>query len=218
MDQCKKADRVKKLSKEFFKGCTIDVAQNLLGQVLVRVTETGKILKGKIVETEAYLGLKDECCHSFNDRRTLRTEPMYLPAGHAYIYFIYGKYYCFNIVTGNTQEPEAVLIRALEPLEGLEEMAQNRNKSHKMILTKGPGNLCQALGITKELNRECLFGSKADKIFLLEGKKQPQNKASGFRIGLPLKNDHAFLPLRFYISDSPFVSASSQNKEEYSFF
>lgn len=194
------------------------MAQNLLGRILARVTKNGKILKGKIVETEAYLGLKDECCHSFNGRRTPRTEPMYLPAGHAYIYFIYGKYYCFNIVTGNIQEPEAVLIRALEPLEGLEEMAQNRNKTHKMTLAKGPGSLCQALGITKELSGECLFGSGADKIFLMGGKKQPQSKASGFRIGLPLKSDHAFLPLRFYISDSPFVSASSQNREEDSFF
>ena len=194
------------------------MAQNLLGHILVRVTETGKVLKGTIVETEAYLGLKDECCHSFNGRRTLRTEPMYLPAGHAYVYFIYGKYHCFNIVTGSTKEPEAVLIRALEPMEGLKEMERNRKKNHKMILTKGPGNLCQALDITKKLNRECLFGSRADKIFLLEGKERPQNRVSSFRVGLPLKNDHAFLPLRFYISDNPFVSVSSSNREEDGFF
>lgn len=206
---------MKKLSKKFFKGCTIDVAQNLLGCILVRVTESGKVLKGKIVETEAYLGLMDECCHSFNGRRTLRTEPMYLPAGHAYIYFIYGKYHCFNIVTGTTKEPEAVLVRALEPLEGLQEMARNRKKSQKMTLTKGPGNLCQALNITKKLNKECLFGSEANKMFLLE-RQQSVNKASNFRIGLPLKNDHAFLPLRFYIPDSPFVSASSnKNKDDF---
>ena len=192
------------------------MAQNLLGHILARVTESGKVLMGKIVETEAYLGLADECCHSFNGRRTFRTEPMYLSEGHAYIYFIYGKYHCFNIVTGNTKEPEAVLVRALEPLEGLKEMAQNRKKTQKITLTKGPGTLCQALNITKKLNRECLFGSGANKIFLLEG-KPPQNRASSFRIGLPLKSDHAFLPLRFYIPNNPFVSSSS-NKNRDDFF
>ena len=187
------------------------MAQNLLGCVLARRTETGQLLKGKIVETEAYLGLQDECCHSFNGRRTKRTETMYLLAGHAYIYFTYGMHHCFNIVTGNTQEPEAVLIRALEPLQGLKEMERNRGQSRKRVLTTGPGNLCQALNLTRELNGENLFSNQASKIFLLKGDKRAEDITSSFRIGLPVGNDHACLPLRFYISDNPFVSAKSNS-------
>ena len=160
---------MEKLTESFYSQDTIDVAQNLLGCVLVRVTDKGQVLKGQIVETEAYLGVQDECCHSFNGRRTKRTETMYLPAGHAYIYFTYGMHHCFNIVTGNTKEPEAVLIRALKPLEGLPEMERNRRQSSKLILTTGPGNLCQALKLTRELNGEKLFGKQANKVFILKG-------------------------------------------------
>ena len=202
---------MKKLPESFYSKDTVDVAQNLLGCILVRVTDTGQILNGKIVETEAYLGLQDECCHSFNGRHTKRTETMYLPAGHAYIYFTYGMHHCFNIVTGNTQEPEAVLIRALEPLKGLKEMERNRGQSSKSILTTGPGNLCQALNLTRELNGEKLFGKQAQRIFLLKGDKRVEDITSSFRIGLPVSNDHAFLPLRFYIRDNPFVSAKNHS-------
>ena len=215
-----------------------------------------KLLAGKIVETEAYLGLQDKCCHSFKGRRTARTETMYLPAGHAYIYFIYGSHYCFNIVTGNEKEPEAVLIRALEPLRGKRRMSENRSRSRRkqaagdpasdksvrnkarrsravrngarrrdsifrgaslrdlspsavspVFLSSGPGRLCQAFEITSDLNGAPLFSPSAKSLFILK-EERPKNfeMDSDFRVGLPLSNDHAFLPLRFYIRDNPFVS------------
>ena len=95
---------------------------------------TGAVLKGKIVETEAYLGLRDPSCHSFGGRHTDRTKVMYLPGGHIYVYFTYGMYYCFNIVT-TKKHPEAVLIRAIEPLEGVPYMQQNRFVNHNKKTT-----------------------------------------------------------------------------------
>lgn len=198
---------MKKLTKSFYFKESVSLAQKLLGCVLVRRFQ-GHLLKGKIVETEAYLGVLDECCHSFRGRRTQRTKTMYLPAGHAYIYFTYGKHHCFNIVTGNTRQPEAVLIRALEPLSGIFKMKKNRNKQEILDLTTGPGKLCQALCLDRSLDRENLLES--ERLFLLKGRlERGENMATDFRIGLPNHLDHAFLPLRFYIRDNPFVSVLS---------
>lgn len=198
------------LSLKFFRQDTIKVAVQLLGQTLVRVIKDGSVLKGRIVETEAYLGLKDSSCHSFGGRKTNRTKTMYLPGGHAYIYFTYGMHYCFNVVTRNTAQPEAVLIRALEPLEGAWEMAINRglDKNH-FNLTNGPAKLCQALKIDKNLNGESLIG---DSIYIEKGRTMSSWEFEvDQRIGLSPYSDSYYWPLRFYIKNNPYVSVVNKS-------
>ena len=121
----------KKRADSFFQQETCRAAVQLLGQTLVRVTQDHQFLKGKIVETEAYLGIQDPSCHSFGGRKTSRTQTMYLPGGYAYVYFTYGMHYCFNIVTEGEGNPSAVLIRAVEPLEGVSQMTLFRKKNSK---------------------------------------------------------------------------------------
>ena len=192
------------LEKSFFQGDTVKAATGLLGSFLVRKTIEGKVLRGRIVETEAYLGREDPCCHSFGGRRTERTKIMYLPGGHAYVYFIYGMSHCFNVVTAEEDEPEAVLIRALEPLEGLEEMAKNRGAPDRRRLAAGPGRLCQALNITRDLNGAKLW--ERGEIYIEKGAPPETDPGLDRRIGLPSHNDAFYWPLRFYIKNCPYVS------------
>ena len=193
-----------KLNLDFFKQETTKVAVQLLGQHLVRITNSGKILKGRIVETEAYLGLNDSSCHSFGGRRTPRTETMYLPGGHAYVYFTYGMHYCFNIVTSRVNEPEAVLIRAVEPLEGLSEMKNCRTVKLEKDLTNGPAKLCQALQIDKNLSGISLMGSS---IYIEKGADvDVQRVVVDKRVGLSPYSDSYDWLLRFYIKNNPYVS------------
>lgn len=193
-----------KLKQDFFLRETIQTAADLLGCVMVRVIKDGLFLKGKIVETEAYLGAEDPCCHSYRGRMTKRTQVMYRQGGCAYVYFTYGMYYCLNAVTEKAGIPNAVLIRALEPLEGAARMQRNRKQTNIYNLTSGPGKLCQALQITKEFNGESLFGNV---LYIESGKKIPENSiVEDKRIGLPQDQPASLLPLRFYIKDSPYVS------------
>ena len=187
-----------KLSLSFFQQETIKVAETLLGCVLVRVTDQGHQLKGRIVETEAYLGLKDDSCHSFGGKKTKRTQTMFLLGGHAYIYFTYGMHYCFNIVTAGLNEPEAVLIRALEPLKGLKEMQKNRPQATSVFqLTNGPGKICQALNIDTSLNGEKLNGKS---LYVEKGPKPPIKEIEvSARIGLSPIKSSCYWPLRFFI-------------------
>ena len=198
-----------KLSLDFFQQETTKAAVQLLGQILVRITKKGFVFKGRIVETEAYLGLRDSSCHSFGGRRTPRTKTMYLPGGYAYVYFTYGMHYCFNVVTGNQSQPEAVLIRAVEPLKGLEQMAVNRSlKKESLNLTSGPAKLCQAMQIDKSLNGEVLIGNS---IYVEKGKTIPFDKITvDKRVGLSPYSDSYFWPLRFYIKDNPYVSVKNK--------
>ena len=191
------------MKKQFFERKTTKVAVDLLGHVLVRVTEAGVVFKGKIVETEAYLGLQDDCCHSFGGRRTERTKVMYFSGGCAYVYFTYGMHHCFNIVTSKAGQPEAVLIRALEPVRGISEMQKNRSWRDIKNLANGPGKICQAFGICKKLNGESLEGNK---LYIEKGKKVFEKMAVSERIGLSPVQSACYWPLRFYIADSPFVS------------
>ena len=191
-----------RLKKSFFQRDTVTVARELLGCVLARRSlATGKLLRGRIVETEAYLGLEDPSCHSFHGRRTGRVKTMYLPGGHTYIYFIYGMHHCFNIVTEDREKPEAVLIRALEPLSGLAEMRQNR-KGRKE-LAKGPARLCQALNITTKLNGVSLDGGD---IFIESKSVAVKPPVETRRIGLSQKSDSFWWPLRFFLPNNPHVS------------
>ena len=194
------------LKEDFFIRETTQVAVALLGKTLVRNLGKNRLLKGRIVETEAYLGLRDSSCHSFSGKVTKRTEVMYRPGGYSYVYFTYGMYHCFNIITAKKGQPEAVLIRALEPLTGVDIMQNNRCKADLKSLTNGPGKLCQALQITRNLNALPLH-SRNSQLYLEEGENVPQDQiAVSHRIGLAPLKDSCYWPLRFYIKNNLFVS------------
>lgn len=153
-----------RLGRDFYAHDTLQVARELLGKRLVRVIDKER-LSGLIVETEAYIGEEDRACHASRGR-TPRTEVMYGPPGHAYIYFIYGMYHCLNVVTDRVGFPAAVLIRGIRPQEGIEYMRRNRGFPPKGELTNGPGKLCQALAIDQTLNGLDL--SQSDLLFIEE--------------------------------------------------
>lgn len=191
------------LDLSFYQRKTEIVARELLGKKLTRIFN-GHRLSGIITEVEAYLGIQDKACHTYGDRRTPRTEAMYEAGGHAYIYFIYGMHHCFNVVTEKNGVPEAVLIRALEPVEGLSWMKKFRKTQAIKNLTTGPGKLAQALQLTKELNGQLLsskdlFIEYADRVPASEIVRCP-------RIGVSYAGDHAAWPLRFYLKESPYIS------------
>ena len=154
---------MKKLNREFYNRDTVLVAKELLGKIIVHEIN-GQKVSAKIVESEAYMGVTDKAAHSYGGRRTSRVEIMYGKPGFSYVFIIYGMYYCFNAVTREEGIPQAVLIRAVEPIEGVNIMAQNRfkkpydelTKSQIKNLTNGPGKLCNALLIDKSLNGEDL--------------------------------------------------------------
>ena len=194
-----------KLPTKFYIRNVLKVARDLLGKTLV-VNHKGKILSGKIVEVEAYDGSCDEAAHTFNGK-TKRNEVMFEPGGLLYVYFTYGMYHCANVVTGKENERTAVLLRALEPIEGIEEMSLNRygkkqiKEKEKLNLTSGPGKLCLALGINKSHNGISLI---EDEIYILDNKKILVDKiTTATRIGITKSKE---LPWRFYIKDNPYVS------------
>ena len=184
------------LGKRFFNKPTVDLARALLGKYLVFGS-----LKGMIVETEAYLYRNDPGCHA-SIGKTARNAPMFSAAGHIYIYFIYGMYNCFNIVSGKEGEGEAVLIRALEPVEGIPLMQKRRKTKKIENLCNGPGKLTQAFGITVKHNNLSLFNGL---IQIHNSKLKPEIVTSA-RIGLTAGNE---LKLRFYIKGSKFVSGNN---------
>ena len=201
----------KKLDPSFYLQDTISIARKLLGQKLVRMIGKEEKLSGLIVETEAYLGLEDPTCHSFKGRRSFRTQSMFLSGGHAYVYFTYGMHYCLNVVTRTEKEPEAVLIRALQPLEGEKKMELYRGgkKREKRDLTNGPAKLCQALKINQNLDGESLLGSKLY-IEKRTSKIHEKDIIESPRIGINLsKGDASEWPLRFFLRDNIFVSRKS---------
>ena len=132
-----------------------ELAADLLGSTLARRLPSGLILRGRIVETEAYVGVRDRASHAFGGRRTPRNEAMYAKPGTAYVYFTYGMHFCFNVVCGAKGDPQAALIRAVEPLEGIEEMRRLRgfgSAASDRLIASGPARLCQAFAIDRELN------------------------------------------------------------------
>ena len=138
-----------KLTRDFYLRDACSVANDLIGKILVHDSPEGRT-SGIIVETEAYRGPEDKAAHSFNGRRTKRTEIMFHEGGLSYVYMIYGMYYCFNVTASTEGKPEAVLVRALEPLEGIPLMSERRRTSRIKNLCNGPGKLCRSMGITKE--------------------------------------------------------------------
>jgi DNA-3-methyladenine glycosylase len=187
------------LSPSFYQGSTQKVARALLGQILVNETPQG-LSSGRIVEVEAYLSKNDPGCHAARGK-TLRNAVMFGPPGYAYVYFCYGNHFMFNIVTEKEGVPGAVLIRALEPVKGLDLMARRRGKfqSHELGLTNGPGKLVQALGIDRGHNHFPLFKKP---LYLLAAERKEKIGVTT-RIGL---TDGADLPLRFYLEGNPYVS------------
>ena len=194
-----------RLSRDFFSQDTCLVARLLLGKRLVRRLD-GHRLAGCIVEAEAYVGGEDKGCHA-SVGRTQRNEVMFGPPGHAYVYFTYGMYWMFNVVTGAEGFPAAVLIRAMEPVEGIATMERNRHVRDGVNLCSGPAKLTQALGITRALNGIDLCARGAE-LWIEDALPIPAAQiAIGPRIGLnntpePWKS----IPWRFYVRDNPFVS------------
>jgi len=179
----------------------ISLARALLGQHLVRTLDDGTRLAGRIVEVEAYLGVRDRAAHSFGGRRTARNESMYARPGTAYVYFTYGLHHCFNIVCGREGEPVAVLLRALAPVEGLEAMRSHRAGSAKApreisdrLLCSGPARLCQALRIDRSLDGVDLC---APGPISVERRPAVRNPVRPARIGVAYAGEWADRPLRF---------------------
>lgn len=201
---------MKKLNREFYNRDSIVVAKELLGKVLV-YESGGQKISAKIVETEAYMGIEDKAAHSYGGRRTPRVEVMYGSPGVAYIFLIYGLHCCFNIVTNEADIPQAVLIRAAEPVEGREYMAQRRfgtsyeqlAKSQRKGLTNGPGKLCGALSIDRNVNGEDLCGNN---LYLEEGEDQDFSIVTTKRVGIDYSEEARDYPWRFYIKDNEYVS------------
>jgi len=168
----------------------------------------GQRLAGTIVETEAYLGVQDRAAHTFNGRSTARNTSMWGDGGHAYVYFTYGMHYCLNAVAGRPQEPIAVLLRALEPTEGLDAMRARRVTARKDTdLCSGPAKLCQALGVDRALDGTDLVAS--DDLFVerCRGRAFPAWKiVIGPRVGVAYAREWAEKPLRFHVAGNPHVS------------
>ncbi len=194
---------MRRLERDFYARDTLTVARELLGKRLVRHLE-GRRVSGRIVEVEAYIGRDDKACHAARGR-TPRNAAMFGPPGHAYVYFIYGMHYCFNIVTEQKGFPAAVLIRALEPCEGIEIMRQRRGGRDDTELTNGPAKLCYALGIDRALNGADLC--TGDKLWVEEDITTEKDEIlAGPRIGIKGDRRALTIPWRFWIKDNPFVS------------
>ena len=199
-----------RLHHDFFAEDTLQVAQALLGKYLVRRLD-GEVLVGRITETEAYIGRCDKACHAYNYKRTARTAPLFLPAGHAYVYLIYGMYHCLNFVTEAEGEPAAVLLRAVEPVTGTDTMWSLRYGSKTATAYRlknflnGPGKVCKGFFITTAENQMDLDG---DTLFLCDDLTDlgletlppvKERVCTGPRIGIDYAEEAKFFPWRFYL-------------------
>jgi DNA-3-methyladenine glycosylase len=190
-----------KIKRAFYRQATLDVARQLLGKHLVRKHAHG-VTAGRIVETEAYVGPEDKACHASRGR-TARTQIMFGDAGYAYVYLIYGFHHMLNIVTETVDFPAAVLIRAVEPLRGIELMARRRGTKKLRELASGPGKLCQAFAIDRTLNGNDLCGQV---LYLEDPGKPPPRFVTTPRIGVDYAGEWMHKPFRFIIPDNEFVS------------
>lgn len=204
-----KSDNI--IGRDFYKGETLDVSRNLLGNFLVREINNRKLIS-KIVEVEAYIGAIDKACHGYNYKRTERTKPLYEEGGISYVYIIYGMYNCLNIVSGKEGEPEAILIRAVEPINELDYISNNRfkkdfdelNKREKLNLTNGPGKLCKALEIDRKDNLKKLDGENS--IYLEFNLDNNIEIVESKRIGIDYAEEAKDFLWRFYIKDNLYIS------------
>uniref|UniRef100_A0A8C5L8X7 DNA-3-methyladenine glycosylase n=1 Tax=Jaculus jaculus TaxID=51337 RepID=A0A8C5L8X7_JACJA len=210
-----------RLGLEFFDQPAIALARAFLGQVLVRRLADGTELRGRIVETEAYLGPEDEAAHSRGGRQTPRNRGMFMKPGTLYVYIIYGMYFCLNV--SSQGEGACVLLRALEPLEGVEMMRQLRSTLRKGTISRvlkdrelcsGPSKLCQALAIDKSFDQRDLAQDEA--VWLECGPQGPNESAivAAARVGIGHAGEWTQKPLRFYVRGSPWVSVVDRVAEK----
>jgi DNA-3-methyladenine glycosylase len=194
-----------KLPREFYtRANVLTVARDLLGKLLVVPDESGRRVSGKIVEVEAYRGPEDRASHAYGGRRTKRTETMYKMGGVAYVYFVYGMYNQFNVVTNVEDIPHAILVRGVEPVEGIEVMRERRHSHKDRNLTNGPGKLCLAMGIDRQLDMADLLG---DRVWIEEFETvRPSKISKGPRIGIDYAEDWVETPWRFWIKGNEWVS------------
>jgi len=197
---------VKMLSRAFYLRDATAVAPELLGKLLVHKSPEG-LCSGMIVEVEAYRGSCDKGAHSYQNKRTPRTEIQFGPGGYAYVFGIYGLHYCFNVVTNRPMEPDVVLIRALEPVQGIELMQQRRGRTELRELCNGPGKLCQALDI-KDAQYGCdLCG---EELYLLPFRMPDAEEIMvSPRINIDYAEECKDYLWRYYIKDNPYVSKTA---------
>ena len=192
------------LPRCFYRRDPVTVARTLLGQKLVHIVH-GQRIGGIIVETEAYLGIADKAAHSYGGRRSPRNATMWCDGGYCYVYFTYGMHHCANVVAGRPGEPVAVLLRALEPVEGIDSMQTLRGR--RQDLCAGPARLCQALAVDRALDGIDLVTS--DHLFIERQRRQvyPSSKiVAAARVGVDYAGTWARQPLRFYLVGNPHVS------------
>ncbi len=195
---------MKPLPRDFFERIPKLVARDLLGKVIVRRLRSGERVSGRIVETEAYLGADDAAAHAAAGK-TDRNAVLFGPAGHAYVYFTYGMHYCLNVSCERAGQAGCVLFRALEPLAGIEKMAQLRDidASKLRLIASGPARLCEALDITRENVNGLDMTSRNSGLFIAGDGFEVENVKTTTRIGITKSPD---LLLRFYIEGNPFIS------------
>lgn len=195
----------RRLPRQFYERPTLGAARDLLGRVLVRRLADSTELRGRIVETEAYLGANDSASHASRGK-TERTAPMFGPAGHAYVYFIYGMHHCFNVVTESDGVAGAVLVRALEPLTNVERMRANRRNKRPSEVSNGPAKLCEALAIDTSLTGEDLVSS--ERLWLERGHSIPDSVVERTaRVGIDYADEVDRTALwRFSLKGSEWVS------------
>ena len=202
--------KIKKLDHSFYnRNDVVRVAKDLLGKIVVTRFD-GITTAGRIVETEAYAGIIDKASHAYNGRRTARTEVMYQDAGTVYVYLCYGIHYLFNVVTNKKDIPHAILIRALEPLEGIDMMLKRTGKKKSdYTLTKGPGNVSKALGLNTSHTGVSLLG---DIVFIAEDEFKLAKKNIGIttRIGVDYAGEDAKLLYRFIVNGNKYVSGKKR--------
>lgn len=192
-----------KISRDFYNRDALEVAPEILGKTLVHVTTEG-ITKGRIVEVEAYMGAKDKAAHSYRNSHSERTRIQYGEGGYAYIFLIYGMHTCMNIVTNHADIPEVLLLRALEPLEGIELMKKRRKTDNIKLLCNGPGKLSQAMGITRNNYGDDLCG---EMLYLEEGIMIPKEQILRTkRINIDYAEEAKDYLWRFIVKDNPYIS------------
>ena len=198
-----------KLERSFYERETLTIAKELLGCILVHITPEGSS-KGRIVETEAYMGPEDKGAHSYKGRHTPRMDPLYKTGGFAYVYQLHGYNYCINVVTQKEDIPQAVLIRGVEPVDGIELMIRRRKidiskRSKFKNLTNGPSKLCQAMGIDTSVNGIDLCG---DELFVTSGAglRSDEEIVNAKRIHIDYAEEYRDKPWRFLLKGNAFVS------------
>ena len=192
-----------RLNKSDFLKNPFKIATDILLGAYLCSNIDGKFCVGKITELEVYIGAEDKACHAYKNRKTARNAPMFEEGGCAYVFFVYGMYNQFNVVVSSQGEANAILIRSIEPIEGIDIMQERRKCIKIANLTTGPGKLCQAMGITRDYNYIDLCSS--DKLWLCQRNEKPEFVARK-RVGIDYAEEYRDVLWRFIIKDNKFIS------------